>query len=53
MCQLQSCQPLSLKSHYIMITHQARHRGSQMLVSENLQRPVGEHGFNKPPERWR
>ena len=41
MCQLQSHQPLSLKSHYPIITHQARHRGSRMLVSatssENFQ----------------
>ena len=33
MCQPQSHQPLTLKSHYAMITHRARHRGSQMLVS--------------------
>jgi len=31
-CQLQSSQPLSLKSHYIMTTNQARHHGSQMSV---------------------
>jgi len=29
----QSCQPLSLKSHYTIIIHQARHRESQMSVS--------------------
>ena len=33
MCQLQSRQPLSLKGHYIVITRQAHHRGSQMSVS--------------------
>ena len=33
MSQLQSHQPLSLKYHYTIITRQARHRGSQMLVS--------------------
>jgi len=33
MCQLQSLRPLSLKSHYITTAQQARHLGSQMLVS--------------------
>jgi len=41
MCPLRPHQPLSLKSHYAIITHHARHRGSQMLVStkslENFQ----------------
>ena len=41
MCQLQSCQPLNLKSHYTIITHLAHHRGNQTLVwatsSENFQ----------------
>ena len=32
MCQLQSRQHLSLKSHYTIITHQARHRESQISV---------------------
>ena len=32
-CQLQSHQPLSLKGHYIIITRQIDHRGSQMSVS--------------------
>ena len=41
MCQLQFHQPLSLKSHYTMITHLAHHRGSRTSVSatssENFQ----------------
>ena len=40
MCQLESRQPLSLKSHYTIITRQEHHRGSQMSVlatsSENF-----------------
>ena len=32
MCQLQSYQPLTLKSHYIITTYQTRHHGSQMSV---------------------
>ena len=36
MCQLRSHQPLTLKSHYAMITHRARHRGSQMLSVGNI-----------------
>ena len=41
MCQLQFHRPLSRKSHYTIITRQAHHRESQMLMSatssENFQ----------------
>ena len=53
MCQLQSRQSLSLKSHYTIITCQARHHGSQMSVSAASSKNYSKHGFNKPLGRWR
>jgi len=53
MCQLQFCHPLSRKSHYIITTRQARHRGSQMLVLATSSKTFSKHDFDKPPRRWR
>ena len=53
MCQLQSYQPLSLKSHYIMTTHQARHCGSQMSVSATSSKTFRWTWFQQATGRWR